>query len=120
MINASTAPLLLCFVAFMIPSMRKIAKKLERLSVAKALPPSYYKREAQLVMKKYDRGDSNFKHFFTEIVREGREYVDVGTLRDTISQLQRYTTMRMTECSSEEPVFLRNKLKVAKKAFRDS
>lgn len=82
---------------------------------------NFYETEATSIIKKLNTSDRNFKYFLREVVLKSKEHVDVESLREIVSDLQRYICSRINEEDSEDSylVPLRNKIKKPKRQFFD-
>jgi len=93
--------------------MSNIIFELKKLQINKRLDPKYYKKEATKILKQYNPFDKNFKYFFLEFIIQSKDNVEIETLRETISILQRHVCMRINkeQSSDSEPIFIRDKIK---------
>lgn len=98
-------------------NIKSVSLNLTSLNIASSLPPSFYQKEARAVLKKYNTNDRNFKFFFSEFLELSKDSVDIETLREAVSRMQKHVCMRInTERDVERmAVPIRNKIKVHKR-----
>lgn len=80
--------------------MRQLSDKLRKFSMKPSFPPGFYRNEAKCSVKKYNINDPNFKYFIREFITEVKNHIDLDTLRDIISDLQKNFSLRA--CRNEE------------------
>ncbi|ELA40971.1 uncharacterized protein VICG_02001 [Vittaforma corneae ATCC 50505] len=102
-------------------NVKNVSLNLNSLSLANSLPPSFYQKEARVVLKRYNTNDRNFKFFFLEFLELSRDSVDIETLREAVSKLQRHVCMRINAERDTERIVIpiRNKIKIQKRRQLD-
>lgn len=85
-----------------VPNIKSINLDLSGLTIANSLSPYFYEKEARTVLKKYNLNDKNFKYFFKEFIELTKNFVELETLRDTISKLQRLVCLKINKLEMEE------------------
>lgn len=73
------------------------------------MPAPVHKAEARRTLSKCKVHDRNFKYFYLEFVESGKEYVDTDTLRNIISNLQKYVAVRISTENEDTLQVLRDK-----------
>lgn len=94
--------------------MRRINLNLNALSLKSTKSPSFYESQVDTVIRKYNLSDANFKHFFLGFIKKSMNSINVETLRESISLLQKHVTLRINlemEDDSDEYEIVRNKIK---------
>jgi len=71
--------------------------KFNKMSLSSSKPPSFYKEEAIATLKKYKKSDRNFEIFILKILHESRDYLRLETIREIVSDLQRYSNIRINK-----------------------
>ncbi len=104
--------------------MAKLGKlpDLNSLDIKPSKPKNFYEKEAKNALKALNKNDKNFKFFLKEIVQQTKESVDIDTLRDIVSDLQKYicNSINNGEYTTHNLMIpLRNKIKTSKKAYFD-
>lgn len=101
------------------PAMKKLALDLRRLQIKDGMSQSYYRKEARSMMRRLKQTDENFKYFFIEFISLAKENVEIETLREAISELQRYVCLRINHehPTSPGPDAIRNKIRCSKKRY---
>lgn len=89
-------------------AMKYIASRLKRLSVEGEETPAFYRAQARRMLDRHSTADPNFRHFLLETVRGCAEMMDPETRREACEILR----------PRPRPVFIRNKIKIAKKDHR--
>jgi len=89
-------------------TVRHIVAQLEGLSVAGKETPAFYRAEARKTLNKFDIADPNFRHFLLEILRGCVDEMGSETRKGVCDILR----------SHGRPVFVRNKIKAAKRDHR--
>lgn len=100
--------------------MKKLKSMLRSLRVkTDSVSPTAYKKEALKILSSYNISDKNFKILFYEFIDKSKDNVDIATLRDVISMLQRHVCQRINEeDSSSEFSCVKNKTRLNKREWR--